>query len=270
MKSIFTNNKVFTSSDPLPNWIFNVEFYRHDGKTNAYSEFLKDIVATSITLPDFKTQTVTKKFFGTEKTFPVIRTYGKDVTMTFNIYSALDSNQKLDWVTQINAMRGRNYSTSERVLDELEDDLSDEKFERTIMENGHWEEWSSTEGGPLAYHPELTEVSNGYDFIAKFNAVVVCVKNKLGEPVYKLRYKNCVVTNFEFDNELNYDSDQKLRCKLTFHSDIWDFVPIEKTERVFINDDVIGDPLASGSTPDGSGNVQAGDCNIDSPCSTSN
>lgn len=256
------------SPDPLPTWIFRVEFYRHDGKTNSYGEFLKDIIPVSISMPEFKTQTVTKKFFGTEKTFPVLRTYGKDVTMTFNLYSGPDSNNRLDWVTQINALRGRNESTSERILDTLEDDLSDEEWERTIKENGHWEEWTSKGSGPLAYHPELTEVHDGYDFISKFNAVVVNVKNKCGQSVYKLRYKNCIVTNFEFDNELNYDSDTKLRCKLTFHSDIWDFAPT--TERVFINDDNPTSLLVSADDVGENGDVLVGDCDIDWPCSTSN
>ena len=235
MNSIFANEKVFTYADPLTTWIFNVSFYYYDGgdgsATNAYNEFLKDVIATSITLPEFKTTMVTKKFFGTEKSFPVLRTYGKDVTMTFNLYADKSINEKIGQLTQINALRGT--AVNNTTYDYLEDLDHPESLKggSTIITD------SNQTNGILAYHPELTTPSDGLDFISKFNMVEVSIKDKTGQDVYKIRYKYCNVTNFEFDNELNYDSDTKLRCKLTFHSDIWTFAPIGTVEHTVVNDD---------------------------------
>ena len=37
----------------------------------------------------------------------------------------------------------------------------------------------------------------------------------------KYEYINCIITDFGFNEELNYTSDSKLTCKLSFHYDYW-------------------------------------------------
>lgn len=187
MNSVFTNEQVFTFSDPLPTWLFDVYFYYYkDGASGPVDEQVKNVIATSVTLPTIKTNTIVKKYFGTEKSYPSIRTYGNDVTMTFNLYANKALNDATDAITQVAALRPTGLSYSYNL------------------------------------QPQISNAFNEHTgFVQKFNKIKVFVKNKTNEPVYLIEYKNCVITNFEFSDELNYDSENRLKCKLTFHSDLW-------------------------------------------------
>ena len=72
-------------------------------------------------------------------------------------------------------------------------------------------------------HPELDYTWNALHF----DKVVVKLKHKVYDGATdesinsKYEYINCIVTDFGFNEELNYTSDSKLTCKLSFHYDYW-------------------------------------------------
>ena len=68
--SIFINENFFNMSDPQPGWLFHVFFYKTTGTSKIDDDHL---IAETATLPKFETVTVTKKYFGSEKTFPIVR-----------------------------------------------------------------------------------------------------------------------------------------------------------------------------------------------------
>lgn len=240
MQSIFTNEEFFHYSDPLPTWIFDVSFYHSQNQDN----ILNKVIATSISLPEYKTSIVTKKFFGTEKSFAVLRKYGKDITMSFNLYADPNNNKEVNYITQINALKSNNQA-NETTRQMTEDEELDAMMNGTSL-------WDPSKGiygtqvvtkkftNILDYHPELTFRPNhsSSDWIRKFDMVEVKLRNKTGAVVYDIRFKHCVVTDFSFENDLNYDSDTRLRCKLTFHSDIWDIIKPEQSETEY---DPVGD-----------------------------
>ena len=82
----------------------------------------------------------------------------------------------------------------------------------------------------ILYHPELEKSPNGNLDILKFNKIQVRIKNKtvsdsadyLDSTTYE--YKNCIITDFAFNEELDYTSESKLTCKITFHYDLWHII----------------------------------------------
>ena len=190
MDSIFANTNVFHLSDPQPTWLFDVSFYNVKNNTHN-TEFINllstNLIVTSVTLPTHKTEYVTKKYFGSEKSFPVIRTYGGDCTMNFDVRSEPGENEGIERLTQIAAqyrLDGDDY---------------------------------------LQIHPELETNKSGLSF----QKVIVRLKHKvhdvsMDQAIHsEYEYINCIITDFGFNEELNYTSDSKLTCKLTFHYDFW-------------------------------------------------
>ena len=190
MESIFNNNNFYNLSDPQGTWLFDVSFYSVKNNTNStkFADFCKtDLIVTSVSLPSYKTDIVTKKWFGSEKSFPVIRTYGGDCTMKFDVRSDNGEMLNTEKLAQIDALfhsEGQDY---------------------------------------ILYHPELESVVNGL----AFQKVIVRLKNKTvsantDESISaEYEYNNCIITEFGFNEELDYSSDSKLTCKLTFHYDMW-------------------------------------------------
>lgn len=217
MQSIFTNENVFNYSDPAPNWIFDVQFLRSvgEGETSINYDPLQGVIPISISLPKYQTETVTKKYFGSEKTFPVLRTYGNDVSMKFNIYCERNNVKQLEYITQLGALR----DMKERgLIDTTYKDKTDNKY-KTFM--GLLTQLKDNE--IIDFHPELEEHpgKRSVDWISKFDTVIVNVKSKTGKTLQRIIYRNCVLTNFSYDSELDYESENKLQCTLEFHSDIW-------------------------------------------------
>ena len=88
MESIFQNSNFYNLSDPQSTWLYDVAFYSvKNNSSNSY--FIdwcnKNIIITSIGLPSYHTETVTKKYFGSEKSYPVVRTYGGECTKQFDV-----------------------------------------------------------------------------------------------------------------------------------------------------------------------------------------
>lgn len=204
--SIFTNTNVFNLSDPQQTWLFDVQFYNVNNA--AISNFLANatktgnLVATSCTLPTHQTEIVTKNYFGSEKSYPVIRTYGGDCELKFDVRANNNDNSMLYRITQVNA---RTLSTLDRII----------------------------------YHPEIeksvpSEYTEEFPSLTKFHKITVKLINKSGKlgsgktakaQTYHSQYDfhNCIITNFAYDSGLDYNSEDKLTCTLTFHYDIWSY-----------------------------------------------
>jgi hypothetical protein len=87
-------------SNPIANHIFNVVFQYNEGAgdTNDMNYLLLDdtdrsMIAISVDLPSFETTTVTRKFLGSEKSFPIYRKNGGDTTLTFYAHQDPNDNQ---------------------------------------------------------------------------------------------------------------------------------------------------------------------------------
>lgn len=222
-KRIFTNTNIFNYSDPQPTWLFEVNFYNKlDSIQSAHFQNIVDkfLVPTSVTLPEYKTEIVTKKWFGTEKSFPILRTYGGDCTMNFDVRT--EDNEMLYKLTQLNTLM-RNESPLPK------NQSADIKQINTKIKS------ASEKNDAIMFHPELENVHEldnkewQLDLTAlKFHTVHVKLKNKT-VPVEKdspasstvYEYNNCIITEFGFNEDLDYSSESKLTCKLTFHYDMW-------------------------------------------------
>ena len=189
MESIFANTGFYKLSDPQPTWLFEVAFYNVKNNTHNtnFINFLEtNLIPTSVTLPSHKTEIATKKYFGSEKSFAVLRTYGGDCTMNFDVRSNADENVELAQMTQVAAQRRDS-------------------------------------GDYIQYHPEFESNAKG----TEFHKIIIRLTNKTvehgGDYSYNEVYEliNCVITDFSFNEELNYSSDSKLTCKLTCHYDYW-------------------------------------------------
>lgn len=190
MISIFANSNFFNLSDPQPTWLFDVSFYSvKNNSSNAY--FMdwcnKDIIITSVTLPSYHTETVTKKYWGSEKTYPVIRTYGGECTMKFDVRTEMQDMVNIEKLAQVDSLyhtAGQDY---------------------------------------IQYHPELEMVVGS----VSFEKVIVRLKNKTVAStddkaiMQEYEYNNCIITDFGFNEDLDYSSETKLTGKLTFHYDMW-------------------------------------------------
>lgn len=223
-KRIFTNTNIFHLSDPQPTWMFEVNFF--NANDPSHSTFLQriikeNLVPTSVTLPSYKTETITKKWFGSEKSFPVIRTYGGDCTMNFDVRSHPCDNEMLYRLAQLNTLI-RNESERPKGVSK------DAKKANVKTE-------FTTRNDYIMFHPELENLHN-FDKIEgqlglvalKFHKIHVKLKNKT-VPVEEdspststiYEYNNCIITEFGFNEDLDYSSESKLTCKITFHYDMW-------------------------------------------------
>lgn len=202
--TIFTNNNFHQLADPQATWLFDVQFMSDDPSTdnNALACAVTNgtLIATSVTLPSYKTEIVTRKYFGSERSYPIIRTYGGDCDITFDVRGEDAENSDIDSITQLSS-----------------------RFRKVGSDM-------------IGYHPEFggpKDNDSKLGRVWRFDKIIVNVKNKIGLSLdqngsnpYPLvnaqyEYKNCVITNFAFNEGLDYASDSKLTCKLTFHYDIW-------------------------------------------------
>lgn len=190
MDSIFGNNNFYNLSDPQATWMFDVGFY-NETDTKKNTEFInllsRTLIVTSVTLPSYKTEYITRKYYGSERSFPVIRTYGGDCTMNFDVRAEEHDNIGIQKLTQV--------------------------YEQIRKDGDDY----------IKFHPEL----EWSDVALHFDKVIVKLKNKVYDGATdasitaKYEYINCIITEFGFNEELNYTSDAKLTCKLTFHYDYW-------------------------------------------------
>ena len=190
MESIFSNNNFYNLSDPQATWLYAVMFYSvKNNSSNAYfvDWCSKNIIITSVSLPSYHTETVTKKYWGSEKSFPVIRTYGGECTMKFDIRTEMHDMVNTEKLAQIDSLyhtEGQDY---------------------------------------ILYHPELENVIGS----VSFEKVIVKLKNKTVAATaenavsQEYEYNNCIITDFGFNEELDYSSESKLTGKLSFHYDMW-------------------------------------------------
>ena len=190
MQSIFSNNNFYNLSDPQSTWLFDVSFYsvKNNSSNTKFIDWCnKNLIITGVSLPSYHTETVTKKYWGSEKTFPVIRTYGGECTMKFDIRTEMYDMVNIEKLAQIDSLYhtpGKDY---------------------------------------ILYHPELESVVGS----VSFEKVIVRLKNKAVKADAKnaisqeFEYNNCVITDFGFNEELDYSSDSKLTGKLAFHYDMW-------------------------------------------------
>lgn len=81
-------------SAPLASWIFTVEFYSGlDAVKMINLQEDLSAIPVKIDLPSFETQTVTQKFFGTEKSFVIGRKHSGETTLEFNAYCCQKENE---------------------------------------------------------------------------------------------------------------------------------------------------------------------------------
>lgn len=202
--TIFTNNNFYQLADPQATWLFDVQFMSDnpemDNNALACAVTNGTLIATSVSLPSYKTDIVTRKYFGSERSYPILRTYGGDCDITFDVRGEDSENSDIDSITQV-AARFRKVGSD-----------------------------------MIGYHPEFNMPNDNNSKLGrvwKFDKILVNIKDKRGLSLdsngsnpYPLvnaqyEYKNCVITNFAFNEGLDYASDTKLTCKLTFHYDIW-------------------------------------------------
>lgn len=216
MKSIFTNENFFNLSDPQTTWLYDVIFYKKIDSENE-SSYVEDshLFVDTITLPQYETEIVTKSYFGSERSYPVLRTYGTDVELGFTLRSDWNDNKQIFRLAQINA---RNLKNSI-------------KFERDSI--------------LYPVHPEIEKYNSSIGTINynTINKIEIRLRTKTGQTLKRsgrtgklldtedqtnysdstslYTFYNCILTNFSFDSDLSYESEDMLKCKITFHSDIW-------------------------------------------------
>lgn len=217
MRSIFTNENFFNLSDPQPAWLYDVLFYKSVGENNSNMSYVEDthLFVDSISLPSYETELVTKNYFGSEKTYPVLRKYGTDIELGFTMRTDWNDNKQLYRLAQINA---RN----------LQQRLDYEN--RSVL---------------YPVHPEIEPYNNnvGTWYYNTIDKIEVRLKSKTGNTLKRssvngnlldennesnyttstgvFLFYNCVLKDFSFDTGLNYGAEDILKCKLTYHSDIW-------------------------------------------------
>lgn len=200
--SIFINENFFNMSDPQPAWLFHVFFYKSTGTSKIDDDHL---IAETATLPKFETVTVTKKYFGSEKTFPVVRNYGTDLSFRFLVRAEPSDNSQLYSVAQINSRCLKDLMASDGV-----------SYNKSTI---------------YPVHPEHEIYSSrvGTSEYITVDKIIVMLKDRTGEANQasnfngEFHFENCVLKSLEFENELDYNSEEVIKCKLTFHSDIWTY-----------------------------------------------
>lgn len=192
--SIFVNKNFFNLSDPLPAWLFDVVFYNNNESNSLINNTF--LIADSVSLPQHTTEIVTKKYFGSEKSFPILRTYGSDIDLEFTLRSNQTENKELYEIAQVMA-----------------------RYEPVVK----------NEGWQYPYHPEVEPIKHkptNLSYYESVNKIEVKVRAKDNSDVtnpYVMIYefKNCVLKQFSFNTVYNYQSDDIIKCKLTYHTDIW-------------------------------------------------
>lgn len=196
MKSIFLNNNFYNLSDPQPTWLFTVRFYHYSDSSvsSKLSDAVRSVlIPTSVTMPQYHTDIVTKNYLGTEKSFPVIRKYGGDGSMTFDVRSEPSENNTMYALFQI----GNLY-----------------KEDKTEY---------------LRYRSEFENSGEGDPAPLKFSKIIVEMKRKNiaaeddDHNSTFIEYINCVITDFKFNESMDYSSESKLTCELSFHYDLWNY-----------------------------------------------
>ena len=190
IQSIFTNPNFFNLSDPQSTWLFDVMLYSvKNNENNTYftSWFKNNTIITSVSLPSYHTETVTLKYWGSEKTFPVLRTYGGDCTMKFDVRTENHDMMAIEKIAQIDSryrISGTDY---------------------------------------IRFHPELQNVEGHVTFEKVFVRLIDKTLPSENEKFIhaEYEYNNCIITEFGFNEELDYSSDSKLTGKITFHYDLW-------------------------------------------------
>ena len=80
-------------------------------------------------------------------------------------------------------------------------------------------------------HPEHEIYSSrvGTKDYVTIDKIIVMMKDKTGESNQNSNFngefhvENCVLKNLDFESDLDYNSEEVVKCKLTFHSDIWTY-----------------------------------------------
>ena len=96
LQELHTSTLQLPPSSPLPNYMFNVSFYYFKGIQNERGYILDNdndvsMIATQVDLPTFDTKIVTKKFFGSEKSYPVYRSNAGNTSLV--LYSHADATE---------------------------------------------------------------------------------------------------------------------------------------------------------------------------------
>jgi hypothetical protein len=82
-------------SPPLPNYLFRVCFHNYsptDNNITLDNDNDPSMIAISVNLPSFDTKYVTKKFLGSEKSFPVFRSNAGETSLEFYTHSDQGEN----------------------------------------------------------------------------------------------------------------------------------------------------------------------------------
>jgi hypothetical protein len=210
MDSIFRNTNFYTLSDPQPTWLFDVSFYSvSDDDNNHGSGFIeifnKYLIITSVSLPSHTTEIVTKKYFGSEKSFPVIRKYGGDCSMQFDIRTEPNETLGLEKLAQIDALYHVPGDDYIRYHPELNPQKS-YHFEKIIVRLID----KSKSAKPPENLTNVTDLTNRQRELMEYYGI---------QSEYE--FNNCILTEFSFGEGLDYSSESKLTGKMTFHYDMW-------------------------------------------------
>ena len=200
--SIFINENFFNMSDPQPGLLFHVFFYKTTGTSKIDDDHL---IAETATLPKFETTTVTKKYFGSEKTFPIVRNYGTDISFRFTVRAEPSDNNQLYSIAQINSRCLKDLMASDGV-----------NYNKSTI---------------YPVHPEHEIYSSrvGTKEYITVDKIIVMLKDRTGEANQasnfngEFHFENCVLKNLDFESDLDYNNEDVVKCKLTFHSDIWTY-----------------------------------------------
>ena len=218
MQSIFVNTNVFNFSDPQPGWLFHVFLSLVE---------TSHLLAESATLPSFETETVTKQYFGSEKTFPVLRKYGTDIELLFTLRTEWADNRELFRLAHINARylrsKNENYQQAQN---------------KSILYPIHPEiEPYQKKGGDTWRYTDLEKIvirlkdKTGFTKKSYTDGKKVNDDDKenqgLVEFTSEYTFENCVLKSMNFEGALDYNSEDILKCKLVYHSDIWEYKPYD-------------------------------------------
>lgn len=123
-------------SSPIANHIFNVAFFYDGGSENDQGYTLlndtdRSMIAISVDLPSFSTSIVTRKFLGTEKSFPVYRSNGGETSLVFYAHTEPTDNDFIvyNFFKDIAENREKKYYHHEfyRIFDKIEIKVGDMK-----------------------------------------------------------------------------------------------------------------------------------------------
>lgn len=176
--------------NPLANWIFSVQFYCTDvsGVENKFGYVLNNPSdSSSITikadLPAFETHIVTQKYFGSEKSFPVLRKHGGDTNLTFYAYSNIVNNNFIF-----------------------------KNFIKTYKE--------TTVNGQRYFNETTKRAYPHKEFVYPFNQIEIQMYDQTGINIYSYVLKNCITTKFD-EGSVDYESAEIIRYNLGIHYDDW-------------------------------------------------